>query len=97
MMPNCKECGCEIDFLFGMCDDCEAIKKAEQSYNLKLAYKALVETLDCGDGGCQYKKYGVYGIRTNGGCNCLGMKSLPSKQRIALRRLLHALKEMFED
>lgn len=46
-------------------------------------------TLDCGDNGCCFKRkneYGVYGMRTNGGCRCLLSPS--RKQRAAIRELL---------
>jgi hypothetical protein len=33
---------------------------------------ALAEGLDCGDNSCMFKARGKGGMRTNGGCRCLG-------------------------
>ena len=97
-MPNClacgKEIGCWTDELCSYCE--EQVKQADKVYALRFAYERLIETLDCRDNSCPYKKkneHGVYGMRTNGGCRCLSMNTLPNHQRRALKKLLHEVKE----
>lgn len=55
-------------------------------------FDEICETLDCGDSSCIFKKknkYGVYGMRTNGGCRCLN--ALSPRQGRTIRKLLQML------
>jgi len=65
--------------------------------NLKEAYQELINTLDCKDNSCMYKRpdeNGRYGMRTNGGCRCLGIRTLPNNQRWALVKLLKEVEKL---
>ena len=61
-------------------------------------FNELGEELDCGDNSCPFKKlneYGVYGMRTNGGCRCFQEISDSHKQR-KLRNLVLAVKKAID-
>ena len=64
------------------CVVCESLEDAQaklataeaERLTLARAFDAATRDLDCGDNSCRFKAHGKGGMRTNGGCSCLGVK-----------------------
>jgi hypothetical protein len=62
---------------------------------LRQIWKDACKEMDCGDSGCIFKiknEFGVYGMRTNGGCQC--QKQMPARIRLPLTRLLRRVRAL---
>lgn len=76
-----------------------ALATAEaERLTLARAFDAATRDLDCGDNSCRFKAHGPGGMRTNGGCSCLGVKDGGGMRGIEVSRAVevsrHIVKEV---
>jgi hypothetical protein len=69
--------------------EADRVRVKAERLQLAQVLKELFANMDCGDRSCRFKSQGYGGMRTNGGCRCLG--ELRKSERDALVEMVERI------